>query len=47
MVTDWNPLEIWFYNECYVRLCAEDYNTDTLSNNFSHLTNNSIAKDSK
>lgn len=47
MITDWNPLEIWFYKECYIRFCAEDYNTAKLSNNFSHLTNNSIGKHSK
>lgn len=47
MVTDWNPLEIWFYNESYLRFCAEDYRTDNLNNNFSHLANNSVAKNSK
>jgi tubulin monoglycylase TTLL3/8 len=44
MVTDWNPLTIWFYDECYVRFTANDYNPEDFSNKFSHLTNNSIAK---
>lgn len=40
-------MEIWFYDECYIRFCAEDYSVDNLKNNFQHLTNNSIAKFSK
>eukprot|EP00357_Protocruzia_adherens_P000980 CAMPEP_0115047060 /NCGR_PEP_ID=MMETSP0216-20121206/49101_1 /TAXON_ID=223996 /ORGANISM="Protocruzia adherens, Strain Boccale" /LENGTH=963 /DNA_ID=CAMNT_0002430223 /DNA_START=247 /DNA_END=3138 /DNA_ORIENTATION=- len=44
LVTDWNPLTIWVYEEPYVRFGAEDYNTNNLSNRFSHLTNNSVAK---
>lgn len=46
LVTDWNPLEVWFYDECYVRFAAEDYEEKQWSK-FSHLTNNSIAKYSK
>lgn len=34
LVTDWSPLKIWFYDECYIRFCAEDYNKDDLKNKF-------------
>jgi len=44
MVTDINPLTIWFYDECYVRICPAEYKTDDMSNKFIHLTNNSVAK---
>jgi len=44
LVTDWAPLTIWFYDECYIRFSASEYNPDDLHNKFSHLTNNSIGK---
>jgi len=43
LVTDWNPLTIWYYKKPYVRLPAHDYDTNDLMNKFSHLANNSIA----
>jgi len=46
-VTDWNPLTIWIYETPYLRLGAEDYSLEKLNNLFIHLTNNSIAKNSK
>ena len=44
MVTDWSPLTIWFYEECYIRHSASDFNLHDLKNRFAHLTNNSINK---
>ena len=36
----------WFYQECYLRFCAEDYCLSDLTNVFSHLSNNCIARKS-
>ena len=47
LVTDWEPLTIWFFEECYIRFAAEDYEKGNAKNKFAHLTNNSIAKYSK
>jgi len=46
LVTNWNPLTVWFYDECYIRFAAEDYEGSNLNHAFGHLTNNSIAKHS-
>ena len=43
LVTDWNPLTVYFYDVCYLRFCAEDFTLSELSV-FAHLSNNSIAK---
>ena len=43
-VTDWNPLTIWLFKKPYVRLPAQDYNPNDISNKYSHLSNTSIAK---
>jgi tubulin monoglycylase TTLL3/8 len=47
LITDFNPLVIWLYDECYIRFSAIDYDPKEVSNKFIHLTNNSIAAYSK
>ncbi|CAM9524094.1 unnamed protein product, partial [Discosporangium mesarthrocarpum] len=49
LVTDWNPLTVWFYDHCYVRFGVEKYTTsdNNTGNQFVHLVNNSICKKSE
>lgn len=49
VVTNWNPVTIYFYDECYARFSVEQYSTDVndLSNSYIHLVNNSIGKNSE
>lgn len=42
LVTDWNPLTIWIYNECYVRFAATEYDPNSFER-FTHLTNNTVS----
>ena len=44
LVTDWNPLTIWIYQECYIRFSPIDYDITKLNDKFMHLTNNSVVK---
>ncbi|KAJ1441486.1 tubulin-tyrosine ligase/Tubulin polyglutamylase, partial [Ochromonadaceae sp. CCMP2298] len=48
VVTNWNPLTIYYYDECYARFGVDEYSTDAadLENSFVHLVNNSITKNS-
>jgi tubulin monoglycylase TTLL3/8 len=34
LVTDWNPLTVWYYKKPYARFPAHDYTTDDLENKF-------------
>ncbi len=47
VVSDLSPMTIWFFDECYIRFAAEDYDYNKVGNKYSHLTNNSVAKHSK
>ncbi|CAM9125305.1 unnamed protein product, partial [Ectocarpus fasciculatus] len=46
LVTDWNPLTIYFFDEAYCRFSSEEYTTseDSLDNSFVHLVNQSVNK---
>lgn len=47
LVTSFNPLEAFLYEEGFVRMCTRTYDTSDLSNLFVHLTNSSIQKDNQ
>ena len=42
LVSNWNPLTVYYYKDCYVRFSGQDYDPKNIGNLFSHLTNNSI-----
>jgi tubulin monoglycylase TTLL3/8 len=46
LVTNWNPLTVWFYERCYLRFGVKDFSLKNFKNKFVHLTNNSIVKNS-
>lgn len=47
LVTDWNPLTVWFYERCYLRFGVEDYSLENFSNKYVHLTNFSVSVNSQ
>lgn len=45
LVTDWNPLTAYIYDNCYLRFCSGEYDDKHLDDIFMHLSNNCIQKD--
>ena len=46
MVTSWDPLELWIYQDGYVRFCGNTFSLDDYDTNI-HLTNQAIQSPEK
>ena len=44
LVTDWNPLTIWIWDNVYIKFAVLKYCPTKIDNVFMHLTNNAISK---
>ena len=44
LVTDWNPLTVWIYDEPYIRFPAADFSFNKIGDRYAHLSNNSVSK---
>lgn len=47
LVTSFNPLEAFFYEDGFVRICTRQYHDGDLGDLFVHLTNSSIQKENQ
>lgn len=44
LVTSFDPVEIFYFNSCYLRLCSQPFTLDDLKTRYSHLANYSVQK---
>lgn len=44
LVTSVNPLTVYMFSSCYLRICSTDFDLQDLKNNYRHLTNFSVNK---
>ena len=44
LVTSWEPLDVYVFDNAYIRLCTSDYTLKDLSDVYKHLSNYSIQK---
>ncbi|CDS39932.1 protein monoglycylase ttll8 [Echinococcus multilocularis] len=43
LISDWQPLTIWWYKECYLRFCSREFTLDSLGVDV-HLSNNAVSQ---
>ncbi|KAL5961114.1 Tubulin monoglycylase TTLL3 [Taenia solium] len=43
LISDWQPLTIWWYRECYLRFCSREFTLDSLGVDV-HLSNNAVSQ---
>lgn len=41
-VTDWNPLTLWAFDPCYLRICVQDHTLSDLEDVYKHLCNRCV-----
>jgi tubulin monoglycylase TTLL3/8 len=41
-VTDWNPLTLWAFDPCYLRICVQDHTLTDLEDVYKHLCNRCV-----
>eukprot|EP00826_Nyctotherus_ovalis_P051113 TRINITY_DN6372_c0_g1_i9.p1 TRINITY_DN6372_c0_g1~~TRINITY_DN6372_c0_g1_i9.p1 ORF type:complete len:211 (-),score=41.49 TRINITY_DN6372_c0_g1_i9:222-854(-) len=44
LVTSFEPLEVYMFDTCYLRLCGNPFSLDNIKDDFAHITNYSIQK---
>jgi len=44
LVTSFNPLEVYMFRSCYLRICSHEYSLDNLKDECSHITNYAVQK---
>jgi hypothetical protein len=44
VVTSFDPLEVYMFDSCYLRLCGNEFSVDNIKDDFGHITNYSIQR---